>query len=439
MIAEHFDALVVGAGPAGSIAATVLARGGARVALVDKAKFPRDKACGDLVGPRGVQLLADLGIAVHGAIAVGDMNVIGPTARRVRLPCFPGRTYPGHALALPRVDFDAALHEAAVGAGAEPFLDRAAEPLLGDDGLDGFSLSTGTELRADIIIGADGASSRVAAAGDLVDPTRVLWGFAVRAYVDEHVDLPHIVLWERTPWRAFPGYGWMFPGPDGRANLGLGLGTLSTRDGAATAVRELPAFVRTLRGLGLLRSPAPVRTLGGWLKLGMVGTNPARGRVLLVGDAAGLVNPLQGEGISQAMRSGRAAGEAVLADPAHAARRYRAYLANTYAPYHSTTAPVHAALLPRPRVVSGVGRVLTAPAFGSVLAPGWSIFWNDLLDGAQPTVPRAVAAVAAGIGRRATARGHMRRWFTATLGEERLPQTSVTPVELAEEVEETNA
>jgi len=417
MIARYFDALVVGAGPAGSIAATVLARGGARVALVDKARFPRDKACGDLVGPRGVQLLTDLGIDIHGAIAVGDMNVIGPTTRRVRLPCFAGRTYPGHALALPRVDFDAALHEVAVGAGAEAFMDRATEPLWGDGGLDGFSLSTGTELRADIIIGADGASSRVAAAADLVDPTRVLWGFAVRAYVDEHVDLPHIVLWERTPWRAFPGYGWMFPGPDGRANLGLGLGTLSTRDGAATAVRELPAFVRALRGLGLLRGPAPVRTLGGWLKLGMVGTNPARGRVLLVGDAAGLVNPLQGEGISQAMTSGRAAGEAALADPAHAARRYRAYLANTYAPYHSTTAPVHAALLPRPRVVSGVGRVLTAPAFGSLLAPGWSIFWNDLLDGAQPTVPRAVAAVAASIGRRATAGGRMRTWFTATLGE----------------------
>ena len=74
------------------------------------------------------------------------------------------------------------------------------------------------------------------------------------------------------------------------------------------------------------------------------------------------------------------------------------------------------ALLPRPRVVSAVGRALTAPALGSLLAPGWSIFWNDLLDGAQPTVPRAVAAVAAGIGRRATARGRMREWFTATLG-----------------------
>jgi geranylgeranyl reductase family protein len=412
----RFDALVVGSGPAGGIAATVLARGGARVALVDKAKFPRDKACGDLIGPRGVQLLSDLGIIIPGAMQVDDMIVVGPTSRRVRLPCYRGRTYPGHGVAMPRVDFDTAVHEAALCAGAEAFVDRAAEPLWDNGRLEGFALSSGTDIRADTIIGADGASSRVATAADLVDPRRVLWGFAVRAYVEEAVDLPYIVLWEQSPWRAFPGYGWLFPGPDGRGNVGLGLGTLSTRAGAATAARELPAFVRTLRDLGLLASTAPAPTLGGWLKLGMVGTNPARGRVLLTGDAAGLVNPLQGEGISQAMSSGRAAAQAVLADPARAARQYRAYLANTYVPYHSTTAPVHAALLPRPRVVSAVGRALTAPAVGSLLAPGWSIFWNDLVEGARPTVPRRVAAVAAGIGRRATARGRMRDWFLATLG-----------------------
>jgi geranylgeranyl reductase family protein len=416
MNSARFDALVVGAGPAGSIAATVLARGGARVALVDKARFPRDKACGDLVGPRGVQLLDDLGISTPGALKVDDMVVVGPTSRRVRLPCFPGRTYPGHGIAVPRVDFDAALRATAVDAGAEAFIDRAADPLLGDGGLEGFALASGTEVRADAVIGADGASSRVAAAADLVDSRRVLWGFAVRAYIEEAVDLPYIVLWEERPWRAFPGYGWLFPGPDGRANVGLGLGTLSTRAGAATAARELPAFVRALGELGLLDAAAPAPTLGGWLKLGMVGTNPARGRVLLTGDAAGLVNPLQGEGISQAMRTGRAAAEAVLVDPARAAQRYREYLANTYAPYHSTTAPVHAALLPRPRVVSAVGRALTAPGVGSLLAPGWSIFWNDLVDGARPTVPRRVAAVAAGIGRRATARGRMRDWFSATIG-----------------------
>jgi menaquinone-9 beta-reductase len=180
MNAGRFDALVVGSGPAGSIAATVLARGGARVALVDKAKFPRDKACGDLVGPRGVQLLSDLGIAVTGALKVDDMIVVGPTARRVRLPCYPGRTYPGHGFALRRVDFDAALRNAAVDAGAEALIDRAADPLWGDGGLEGFALSSGTEVRADIVIGADGASSRVATAANLVDPSRVLWGFAVR-------------------------------------------------------------------------------------------------------------------------------------------------------------------------------------------------------------------------------------------------------------------
>jgi geranylgeranyl reductase family protein len=416
MNAGRFDALVVGSGPAGSIAATVLARGGARVALVDKARFPRDKACGDLIGPRGVQLLADLGITIPGAMKVDDMIVVGPTSRRVRLPCYPGRTYPGHGIAMPRVDFDAALRKAAVDAGAEAFIDRAADPLWGDGGLEGFALSSGADVRADSIIGADGASSRVATAAGLVDPRRVLWGFAVRGYVDERVDVPYIVLWEHTRWRAFPGYGWLFPGPDGRANVGLGLGTLSSRAGAAAAARELPAFERTLADLGLLARPQTGVTLGGWLKLGMVGTNPARGRVLLTGDAAGLVNPLQGEGISQAMNSGHAAAHAVLTDPARAAGLYRAYLANTYAPYHSTTAPVHAALLPRPRVVSAVGRALTAPAVGSLLAPGWSIFWNDLVDGARPTVPRAVAAVAAGIGRTATGRGRMRDWFTATLG-----------------------
>src|SRR5436190_5095980 len=131
MSGKRFDVLVVGAGPAGSIAALVLARGGARVALVDKATFPRDKACGDLVGPRGVQLLTDLDLIVPGAFPVRDMIVVGPTGRRVRLPCFPGRTYADHALAVPRASFDAMLHEAAIAAGAVPFIGQAVEPLEG--------------------------------------------------------------------------------------------------------------------------------------------------------------------------------------------------------------------------------------------------------------------------------------------------------------------
>src|SRR3954453_8915919 len=111
MTGTQFDVVVVGAGPAGSTTALVLARGGARVALVDKAEFPRDKACGDLVGPRGVQLLDDLGIPVPGARVVNDMTVVGPTGRVVALPCPRGVKFPGRALALPRTRFDALLRD----------------------------------------------------------------------------------------------------------------------------------------------------------------------------------------------------------------------------------------------------------------------------------------------------------------------------------------
>jgi geranylgeranyl reductase family protein len=416
---QRFDVLVVGAGPAGSVAALVLARGGARVAVVDKARFPRDKACGDLVGPRGVQVLSDLAIEVPRAASVDDMVVVGPTGRRVRLPCYPGTTYPGYALACPRTSLDATLHAAAVAAGAEAFVGRAAEPIFDDTSLGGFLLSSGERLRADVVIGADGASSRVAEVAGLVDSARVLWGFALRAYLDDPVTVPHIVLWEPAPWHGFPGYGWLFPGIDGRANLGLGLGVLSDRRAGARATRDFDAFVEHLGRLEILdshRQPSSVPDrLGGCLKLGMVGTTPARGPVLLVGDAAGLVNPLQGEGISQGMLSGRAAAEAVLAGPAMAATRYRAYLAATFAPYQSAAAPAHAGLLPRRRTTAALGRVITAPLVGRTIAGGWSILWNDLLEGATPRPARALASTVARAGRATMTRTRTGRWFTDEL------------------------
>ncbi|MCU1463627.1 MAG: geranylgeranyl reductase [Acidimicrobiales bacterium] len=416
---RRYDALVIGAGPAGSVAALVLARGGARVALVDKARFPRDKACGDLVGPRGVQLLSDLAIDTPPITTVDDMVVVGPTGRRVHLPCHPGTTYPGYAFASPRASLDATLQEAAISAGAEAFVGRASEPLLRDTTLDGFVLSGGERVHADVVIGADGASSRVADVAGLVDATRVLWGFALRAYVDDPVQVPHIVLWEPAAWRGFPGYGWLFPGVGGRANVGLGLGVLSDRKAGARAAQDFDSFLEHLWRLGVVDAhlaPSSVRSrLGGWLKMGMVGTTPARGRVLLVGDAAGLVNPLQGEGISQAMQSGRAAAEAVLAGPDAAATQYRAHLASAFTPYQSAAAPAHAALLPRPRATAALGRLLTAPGVGRMIAGGWSIFWNDLLEGAAPGPARTLASVAARVGRAAMAPSRTHRWFSDEL------------------------
>jgi len=425
---EHADVAVVGGGPAGAVAAVVLARGGARVALVDKARFPRDKACGDVVGPRGVQVLRDLGLegCARGALPLGDMVVLGPSGHRVRLPARPGRDYPGFALAVPRRRFDLALVEAACEAGARMVRGRTARLLGGVGGTEGVELEGGGRVRAPVVIGADGATSAVAQAAGLVDDRRVLWGFAVRSYLEATVELPHIVLWEPSPRRAFPGYGWLFPGPGGTVNVGLGAGTLGDRRAGAGAVRMLPAFLGHLRNEGLLagsraapgvgaRRAGPAREaaeparLGGWLKMGLVGTTPASGGVLLVGDAAGLVNPLQGEGIAHAMTSGRLAAEAVLAGPNGAAGRYRRDLGRAHLRYHGVAAAAHAALVGRPALTAAAGRLLTLPGVGSTLAGGWSLYWNELLDGAGPGPARLVAGAAGVLGRLASTPSPVRR------------------------------
>ncbi len=287
---RRYDVLVVGAGPAGSIAALVLARAGARVGLLDKARFPRDKACGDFIGPRGLQVLADLGVAEPPGLDVGDMVVIGPTGRRVLLPCFDGSTYPGRARAVPRTVLDGALRTAALEAGAEPVEGRAGVPVGSGPGLRGFILDDGASLEADFVIGADGATSHVARSAGLVEDSRVLWGFAVRCYLDQPVDVPAITLWEESRWQAFPGYGWIFPGPDGMANVGVGVGTLADRQAGSAAVRVLPDYLVHLAGLGLLDrvpdGPLP-RRLGGWLEDGHGGD----GALLGPGPAGGWTRP----------------------------------------------------------------------------------------------------------------------------------------------------
>jgi flavin-dependent dehydrogenase len=288
--------------------------------------------------------------------------------------------------------------------------------------MDGYRLESGEEVHADFVVGADGATSGVAQAAGLVEAGKVLWGFAIRTYLAQDVDLAAIVMWEPTPWRAFPGYGWVFPAMEGGANVGLGIATRGDRQAGAKAVRSLPGFLGHLRGVGLLDGAVPEmlpRRLGGWLKMGMVGTTPAAGRVLLVGDAAGLINPLQGEGIAQGMRSGRLAAETLLAGPGRAAERYAAALLSEHLPYQRIAAALQSALVSRPRAVAAVARFLTAAGGVDALAGGWALFWNELLDGAPPGRHRSAATALTRGGETLTARTAVARWFDQFSPEDR--------------------
>ncbi|HEX4174390.1 MAG TPA: hypothetical protein VHY81_00635, partial [Acidimicrobiales bacterium] len=200
----------------------------------------------------------------------------------------------------------------------------------------------------------------------------------------------------------------------GGANVGLGIATLSDRAGGAEASRLFPKFLDHVAALGLVEDPSTAtagRQLGGWLKMGMVGTTPAAGRALLVGDAAGLVNPLQGEGIAQAMGSGRLAADAILADAGDAATRYRARLAAEHLPYHRVAAAIQKASVGRPHAVAATARVLSVIGRSDRIAGGWSVFWNELLEGAPRNGHRAIARAITWAGRASTALTSTTRWF----------------------------
>lgn len=317
----QFDIAIIGGGPGGSAAAISAARAGLRVVLCEKGPYGRDKVCGDGLTPRAIAALNELGIDHSVAHRIDGLRMIaGKKQRELAWPTTD--RFPNHGAVWPRQRFDNHLLDVAIAAGADVRFNAEAMPVIEDSKVVGITVN-GEVLRSSLVIlatGAQGAAAKML--GAVRDPDET-FGLAIRAYAptprhaERHLEACLSLRDEHgTP---IPGYGWMFPAGDGTVNIGVG--ALSTMKGFKklnlnTLLDQYASIVRDSWSLGdyvdkprAWRLPMScVRRHGqGWVA---------------IGDAAGFVNPMNGEGIDYALESGALAVKCFLDDPATASTSY---------------------------------------------------------------------------------------------------------------------
>jgi len=322
------DVLVVGAGPAGTAAGIEAHRLGCSTAVVDKATFPRDKTCGDGLTAGALRLLDALGFDIRRLPSwtpVTDTVLVSPSGRQVEMGLPPDGAYAGVA---PRAELDAALVEHARSLGVDVREGVGVTALREHDARVTVELADGTEVSTRWVVAADGHYSpvrRMLGADDL-GPSLGSWS-AFRQYFTG-VDDPR--LWVLFEEDFLPGYAWVFPVGNGRANVGFGV--LRPKNGGAPSGKTLAAQWRGLADRPSLRralgpDAEPEGTVRAWpIPASYDRARLARGRVLFAGDAANVVDPMTGEGIAQALESGTLAARAIAAsdDPEVVVSRYRA-------------------------------------------------------------------------------------------------------------------
>lgn len=321
-MAERYDVAISGGGPAGSAAAWQAVRTGARVILLDKAEFPRDKPCGDGLTPRAVSFMQKMGLADEVAKfhRLNRATIYSPTEWELSFPRRPGM--PDHGHGIRRTQLDTMLLKHAEAAGAE--VRQGAEVIgasVDDDGrVNGLTLRGGEVIRADAVIAADGTYSPVRRSLKLTSEYNGYSAIAIRAEMsanrpdsdslDIHLKISH-------EGQQLPGYGWVFPLGDGRVNIGVGYVNSFKRWHDINAARLLGDFMDGLPRDWNLPSVAELQSskaLQAWrLPMGFTAWPPWRPGVLFAGDAMGAARPVSGAGISKALQSGLAAGECAVA------------------------------------------------------------------------------------------------------------------------------
>ncbi len=314
--------MVVGGGPAGAAAAITMARAGRRVVVLDKARFPRDKICGDGLTTGALRLLEGLGLrseSVPSWTTATDVMVSSPSGRTVRFPLPRGLGV--FAAVARRVDLDAALLQLARDSGARV--------------LDGHAVTAVHQHPDRVVVGAEGVGELqtryVVAADGMWSPVRKLLGLDVptstrptgtqRTYLGEwhafrqyftHVGPAARDLWVWFEPDILPGYAWSFPLPGGGANVGFGIqrgGAVSTQD----MKRLWPELLKRPRIVDVLGPDARAESAHrAWpIPARVDDVVLAAGRTLFAGDAAAACDPMTGEGIGQALVTGIAAAKAI--------------------------------------------------------------------------------------------------------------------------------
>lgn len=346
---DRFDVLIVGAGPAGAASAAWLAQSGHRVLLVERKHFPREKTCGDGLTPRAVRQLEDLGLAddlePHLRFE-GLRSIAHGVTLDLAWPEHPD--FPPYGYVVRRRDLDAMVADRAVKAGATLWTGREAlEPILEGGLVTGAVVRSAgggdaEAVKARYVVVADGANSRFGRALGTARDRSYPLGMAVRGYFrspyhDEPWIESHLDLRDRAG-NHLPGYGWIFPVGDGTVNVGVGL--LSTFAGwkDVNTSHLMDAFCATAPARwGIAPDTACGAPTGGRLPTGLSVFPKVGPTWCTVGDAAGSVNPFNGEGISVAYETGRLAAEvldAALRDgDALALSRYPARLEEAYGLY----------------------------------------------------------------------------------------------------------
>ncbi|MFD0883570.1 geranylgeranyl reductase family protein [Streptosporangium algeriense] len=335
------DVIVVGAGPAGSTTAFHLAQAGLDVLLLEKTTFPREKVCGDGLTPRAVKQLIAMGIDIDapGWVRNKGLRVVGG-GRRFELDWPELASYPDFGLVRTRQDFDEILAANAVRGGVRllqgvnvtgPILDDRSGHIVGV-----VAKKDGEEVtyRSRLVVAADGNSTRISLAMGLHKREDRPMGVAVRTYFtsprhdDDYLEV-WLELWDGET--LLPGYGWVFGVGDGTSNVGLGLLNTSESFKGMDYRDLLKRWVKGMPeewGFSEENMTSPIR--GAALPMAFNRQPHYTRGLVLVGDAGGMINPFNGEGIAYAMESGQVAAETIVqalgrTTPAQRERVLRAY------------------------------------------------------------------------------------------------------------------